>query len=425
MSDLTSTSMTRTPARVLYCESNTDGTIGGSHYCLLHLVERLDRTQFEPLVVFQDEHALVPRFRAAAETLVLPRYAPVQWGASSERSGNLLALPLVLIRRAINLVKYARTVGDRVSFLRRQRIKLVHLNNSITRHHDWMQAAFLAGVPCIVHERGLNPHYRWSDLWGARRVALVVPMSRWIQDHMVERGLSPDNIRVMYDGLDPETIRADRSPEAIRAEYGIRPDQPVVGIVGNVREWKGQETVVRALIEVVKTHRELVCFFIGASTAEDVAYVERLNRLIADAGIQANVRFTGYQNDPASFIRTMGFVMHASVQPEPFGMVVLEAMAQHKAVIGSRAGGVIEMVVEGETGYTFPPGHWQTLASQMLELLGAPAKADQMGEAGYARLINHFTMQRYMDEIHRTYRAVLAGEPVPGDVGLAAQAKVQ
>jgi glycosyltransferase involved in cell wall biosynthesis len=417
--------MTRKPARVLYCESNVDGTIGGSHYCLLHLVERLDRAQFEPLVVFQDDHALVPRFRAAAETLVFPRHAPVQWGGTLAKTGGPLTLPLVLARRAVNLVKYSRTVAGHVSFLKRQRIDLVHLNNSITRHHDWMHAASIAGVPCIVHERGLNPWYTRSDRARARRLALIVPMSRWIQDHMVERGVPPDNIRVMYDGLDPTTIRADRSPAAIRDEYGIGPDQPVVGIVGNVREWKGQETVVRALIEVVKTHPDLVCFFVGASTTEDKEYVDRLNRLIADAGIRANVRFTGYQQDPASFIRTMRFLMHASVQPEPFGMVVLEGMAQHKAVIGSRAGGVIEMVVEGETGYTFPPGDWSTLASQMLDLLSDPSKAAQMGESGYTRLINHFTMQRYMDEIHRTYRAILAGEPVPGDVGFVAQAKAQ
>ena len=412
--------MKRERARILYCESNVDGTIGGSHYCLLHLVEHLDRSQFEPLVVFQDDHALVPRFRAAAETLVFPRHAPVQWGG-----GGPLALPLVLARRTVNSLKLASTIASRVSFLKRRRIDLVHLNNSITRYHDWMNAAFLAGVPCIVHERGLNESYTRSDIAWAHRLALIVPMSRWIQDHMVERGVPANKIRVMYDGLDPATIRADRSPAVIREEYGINPDQPVVGIVGNIREWKGQETVVRAMIEVVKAHPRLVCFFVGASTSEDAAYVDRLNRLIADAGIQSNVRFTGYQQDPGSFVRTMQFVMHASVQPEPFGMVVLEAMAQRKAVVGSRAGGVIEMVVEGETGYTFPPGDWQTLASQMLELLGAPEKAGQMGEAGYTRLINHFTMQRYMDEIHRTYRAILAGEPVPGDVGFAAQAKVQ
>ena len=69
------------PVNVLYCESNVDGTIGGSHYCLLYLVENLDRRAFTPIVRFYEDHALVPRFRDAAETIVQPRRPPVSWGA--------------------------------------------------------------------------------------------------------------------------------------------------------------------------------------------------------------------------------------------------------------------------------------------------------------------------------------------------------
>ena len=76
---------------------------------------------------------------------------------------------------------------------------------------------------------------------------------------------------------------------------------------------------------------------LGAATEGDKPYQDRLDALIDEAGIAANVRFTGYQPDPASFVNMMRFVLHASVQPEPFGMVVLEAMAQRKPVIGSPA----------------------------------------------------------------------------------------
>ena len=77
------------PRKVLYCESNVDGTIGGSHYCLLWLVENLDRTKFTPLVVFYEEHALVPRFRQTAETLVLPQ--ATARARRSQASRSLLA----------------------------------------------------------------------------------------------------------------------------------------------------------------------------------------------------------------------------------------------------------------------------------------------------------------------------------------------
>jgi glycosyltransferase involved in cell wall biosynthesis len=408
------------PAKVLYCESNIDGTIGGSHYCLLHLVENLDRSQFEPVVLFSEDHALVPRFRASAETMVCQPRPPARWGSEGR---GLRSLPLVLARRAVNMVGFVRAVAGHVSFLRRHGIALVHQNNSITRHHDWMLASWLAGVPCVAHERGLNSHYSFLDRFYASRQAAIIPASRWIMDHMVARGVSPSNIRVMYDGLDPDGVKAARTPDELRSAFNVRPNQPVVGIVGNVREWKGQETVVRALIDVVKVHPEVVCFFVGAATPGDTPYRERLDAIIAGANIQDNVRFVGYQRDPASFVNLMTLVLHASVQPEPFGMVVLEAMAQHKPVIGSRAGGVVEMVVEGETGFTFPPGDAEALAHRMIELLDDRERAGRMGDAGYRRLVSSFTLQRYMNEIHTTYRAILEGRPVPADVGHAFTAK--
>ncbi|MEZ5287557.1 MAG: glycosyltransferase family 4 protein [Vicinamibacterales bacterium] len=406
--------MSQKPRRILYCESNIDGTIGGSHYCLLWLVENLDRSAFEPLVIFYEDHALVPRFREVAETLVMPQRTPATWGG-----GGLLGVPLALARRAVNLVKYAGRILGYVRFLKQQDIALVHQNNSVKRHHDWMIAARLAGVPCVAHERGINHYFSWSDRTLARGANLVIPMSRAIMNFMIEAGVSPDKIRVLYDGLDPARVKPARTPDALRREYGVAPDQPVIGIVGNVREWKGQETVVRALIEVRKVHPDVVCFFVGASTPGDRPYREMLDRIIAEHGMAANVRFTGYQADPASFVNMMSVVVHASVQPEPFGMVVLEAMAQRKPIIGSRAGGVVEMVIEGRTGYTFPPGDAATLATRLIELLDDPDRAAAMGEAGYARLRESFSMEQYMDGIHAAYRAILSGGPVPSGIGIA------
>jgi glycosyltransferase involved in cell wall biosynthesis len=371
-------------------------------------------------VVFYEEHALVPRFKETAETMVLPQAEPVSWGG--ETRGVVGAL-LRLARRAVNLAKFVRRVFGYVSFLKQHEIALVHQNNSIKRHHDWMLAALLAGVPYIAHERGINEHFSWLDRTLGRRAAMIIPMSKSIMGFMVDGGVSPDNIRVLYDGLDPLRVKPVRTPLALRQEYGLRPDQRAIGIVGNVRVWKGQETVVRALIEVVRVHRDVVCFFVGAPTAGDKEYQDTLNRLIAAAGITEHVRFTGYQSDPSSFVNLMSIVMHASIAPEPFGMVVLEAMAQHKPIIGSRAGGVVEMVVEGETGYTFPPGDHMELAARLIELLGDPARAAQMGDAGYRRLLESFSIEQYMKGIHSVYHSILDQRPLPTSVGIPARTR--
>lgn len=398
-----------TPVKVLYCESSADGTIGGSHYCLLYLLEHLDRAQFEPLTVFYEEHAIASRFRAVSETVIYPQDAPVRWGQNG---------PLALLRKLVNLGKFGATVTGNVAFIRRHGIQLVHLNNSITRHQNWMLAARLAGVPCIVHERGLSVSYSPTDKAYARRVAAIIPMSAWIRDHMVERGVPGDNIRVMYDGLDPAHVMVRVPAAEMRRAWQLTMDQRVIGIVGNIRPWKGQETVAKAFIEIASSCPDVVCFFVGKTTPADEAYLAGLQRRIADAGLEHRVRFTGYQQDVPSLMNLMDIVIHASVEPEPFGMVVLEGMAQRKPVVGSRAGGVVEMVVDGQTGFTFPPGDSHQLATHLATLLADSARAQAMGNAGYERLLQSFTMQQYMRNIHETYRAVLAGRPIPADVGV-------
>ena len=390
--------------RILYCESNTDGTVGGSHYCLLYLLQHLDRSQFTPTVVFYDNHAIVPKFQAVAETLVLDKDRPS------------LISPAIL-RRGVNFAKLAGKVGRQVAFLRQRQIDLVHLNNSITRHHDWMVAAMLTGTPCVVHERGL-PQYGAADRHLGKRLAAIIPMSRWIGRAMVEQGVDPGNIRVMYDGLDPARFTAAQPADAVRAAWDVRPDQPVIGIVGNIREWKGQDTVARALVEVTRVHPDVVCFFVGAATEGDRGYLEQIQTRLRNAGIERNVRFTGFQENVAQFTALMQIVVHASVQPEPFGMVVLEAMARRKPVVGSRAGGIVEMVVEGDTGYTFPPADSSALAARLVELLNDPAKAARMGDRGYDRLVRNFSVERYMHDLHAAYQAIFNGRPVPVGVPL-------
>lgn len=404
---------TSSPVRVLYCENNVDGTIGGSHHCLLNLVSGLDRTRFDPTVVFYQAHALVPRFEAVAATRIVE---PLALGVRRAQR----ALPRAVAGKLGTVARFVRMVRQRMTFMRTHGTQLLCLNNSVTRHHDWMLAARLAGIPCIVHERGLNARYGWLDRFFASRLALLVPMSLWVRDHMVARGVSPRNVRVLYDGLDPESVRPTRSEQALRQAYGIEASQPVIGIVGNVREWKGQEVVVRALGDVVRRWPDVVCFFVGAATEADRAYQAKLDALIDEAGIAGNVRFTGYQQDPASFMQLMRFVVHASIQPEPFGMVVLEAMALRRAVIGSRAGGPVEIVEDGETGYTFAPGNSAELAGRISLLLEDPPLAVRMGERGYRRLRDAFTLDHYVGQMQSAYDAILAGRPVSPDFGLRA-----
>jgi glycosyltransferase involved in cell wall biosynthesis len=176
----------------------------------------------------------------------------------------------------------------------------------------------------------------------------------------------------------------------------------------SISAWKGQEVVVRALIDVVKRYRDIVCLFVGDATPGDIPYKQRLESLVAEHGLEKNVRFTGFQKTPADYLNLMSIVLHASVDPEPYGMVVLEAMALKKPVIASRAGGPTEVVVDGKTGFTYPPGDAAGLATRLVSLLDNPAEAAAMGQRGYQRLVADFSQDGYMRLIQDAYARALA-----------------
>lgn len=401
-----------TRARILYCEGNIDGTIGGSYYSLLYLIEGLDRARYEPLLVLHRDTPMRERFEAAgAEVRILERLHPVLIpGRNSTlcRRYPALCAPLGMVQSALNFLRFNLYVLTLARLLRRERIDLVHLNNSITSNHHWMLAAVLTKTPCITHERGVNHRFTRLARWLAPRLAAIISISKASHDALVQHHVANEQRVVIHNGLDPDRVVPRRPAAEVRASYGIPEQGPVIGLLGNIRRWKGQEVLVRALPAIVRGCPGVTCVFVGEATESDREYEARLHALIDELGVRKHVVFAGFVANVADALNVMDVAVHASITPEPFGRVLLEAMAMKKAVVASRDGGVVEIVVDGKTGLTFPPGDSNELAKCVLELLQEPARARVYGEAGYARLIEEFHIARNVERTMAVYQRVLA-----------------
>lgn len=390
--------------RILYVEGNVDGTVGGSYYLMLDLVRRLDRSKYDPVVVFHRNNFLEDDFRAAgADVFVLPKQTPFEF------RWELLNRALWPIKAAVNVGRrLVKSAFVHARFLREQRIGLVNLNNSITRNHDWMIASRIAGIPCVTHEMGINQQYSLLSRQLGRRLGAVICLSHAIRDAMTERGAWSENTTVIHCGIDLSRYHQIESPEQIRAKHRIPSGAPVIGVVGNIREWKGQETLVRAMPTLVNRFPDLRCVLVGGSTAGDEAYRQRLVRLGADTGISGHVIFAGFQKNSIDYMRLMDVVCHTSTSPEPFGIVTLEAMSLAKPLVSTTIGGPAEVVISGETGILVEPGRPELLADAVSELLGDPSRATQMGRLGYERLVSHFSLDQNVAQTMAVYDKVLA-----------------
>ncbi len=393
--------MATNPRRVLYFEGNAFGTVGGSYFSLLYLVSGLDRRRYEPLVVFAAENALLPRFHSAGvRTLIRPMATATRLPG---KIGRLCAKGLNFLR---GLVMEPLRLA---SLLRRERIELVHLNNSIVRNHPWMIAARLAGIPCITHERGINDSFLARDRWLAKGLNAVVCISAAVHDNLIARGLGHLSLVTIHNGLDPDAMLITQSAREIRSELEVRAEQRLVGIIGNIKPWKGQEVVVQAIGLLRNEFPDLVCVLIGDTSPDDAAYRDRIETLIDQLGLRGRVLITGYRADVANYIAALEIQIHASIAPEPFGRVLLEGMALGKPLVASGGGAVSEIVVDAKTGLLFEPGNPEALADALRSLLNDPVRAAAMGLAGRQRLDAEFSIQRNVSETQALYDRLLRG----------------
>lgn len=391
--------------RILYIEGNIDGTVGGSYFVLYDLASRLDRTKFEPIVGFHRDNYLIEQFRAnGIQTFLFSPHLP--WLPKSPLFRTLLAP----IKKLVNVWRGVLGPAIRYTkFLREHRIDLVNLNNSITRNHAWMLAARWTGTPCTSHEMGIctRGEFNFLTRWLGRRLDRVVCVSHAVHENMKRCGCDFPNTVVIHNGIDLTRYHRRETPDELRRKHGIPPDAQVTGVVGHIRYWKGQEVMVRATALLKMEFPRLRCLLVGDSGESDRSYRAKLEGLTRELGITENVIFTGFQRNAIDYMALMDVVAHCSVDPEPFGIVTLEAMSLAKPLVSTTIGGPAEVVVQGESGLLVDAGKPELLANAIASLLRDPEYAARIGRNGFARMHEHFGIEKNVAANSNVYDEVL------------------
>lgn len=394
---------------IMYCESNTDGTVGGSFFSLLYLVSGLNKDLYNPIVVFHKKHSLLPKYtEAGIKTIILEKPSPLVFKAPKSKVLNLAFVMLKPFQKIINFIKFfPLTAIQYAKLMKSYNIDLVHLNNSIVRNHDWILASKLIGIKCVTHERGINRSYSRMSKYFAPKLNAIVCISNAVKSALINNGIKPDNITTIYNAIDPEIIKVTEDSENILNLHKTSKDKLIIGVVGNIKEWKGQETMIRALPAVLDKYPNIVCFFVGDTSIDDQYYKDRLLHLINKNNLQDNVIFTGYTENVANYLNIMQIVIHTSISPEPFGRVLIEAMSMKKPLIGTRAGAVTEIIDEGVSGYTYEPGNYQDLSDRVLDILDNKELADSMSHKGYDLVHEKFNIKTNISSTQDLYQNIL------------------
>jgi glycosyltransferase involved in cell wall biosynthesis len=198
-------------------------------------------------------------------------------------------------------------------------------------------------------------------------------------------------VKVVYDGFDTAPF-ADTS--ALRAELGFD-GLPIIGVFGRITQWKGQDVVLRALVDVPS----VVAVFVGDE--EDAAFADKLRLLARELGIADRVRFLGFRKDVPQLMRAVDCIVHVPIDPEPFGRVIVEAMLARRPVIATRAGGIPEIIENGVSGILIMPGSPDELAEALRRIFSDPVSAAEVAANGQERALACFSDKRMLSEIER------------------------
>lgn len=324
-------------------------------------------------------------------------------------ASKLVSPAATLLDAALNPLNrlYVRKMTQ---FLQRWRPDLVHVNSGL----EPIIAATSLGIPVIFHLHGLMP--RKLDNFARRvfdRVTRFVAISECVRDAFIEAGFPGDKVDVVNNFIVARE-GAMPTPAQARRELGLPEDGDLVTLVARIVPWKGIVEFVTAMIGLAKQRAGVRFLLVGDSSESAPDFVSGLHRQIEAAGLTERFRFVPHLADPYLAYRASSVVVHSSIESEPFGMVVIEAMAAGVAVVASPLGGPAEIIEDGVSGLLADPRDSQALTSAVLRLMDDRELHDRIAAAGVRRVQERYSERFAIDSLLRVYQATL--DPVPAMV---------
>jgi glycosyltransferase involved in cell wall biosynthesis len=299
------------------------------------------------------------------------------------------------------------------TLLHRTQPRLIHVN-SYRIGLPFTLAARQAQIPTIWHLRDIPESALKRRL--VQRATLL-PECVVAISHAVEEALGlvdQANVRQIYNGVEIERFTTQETDGAFRQELGLDDATVLLTTIGQVIPWKGHDLLLQAFGRLPHD-RALHLAIVGGTVAapwadgrENEAYLARLQALARELDIDDRVTFTGFRRDIPAIMRDSDLYVHAARAPEPFGRVLVEAMAARKVVVAPSWGGIPEIVRVGETGYLYAPDDAEALAHTLQEALAERRCWAEMGARGLARAETCFSAASHVEQMSSLFDEVLA-----------------
>jgi colanic acid/amylovoran biosynthesis glycosyltransferase len=368
------------PTRLLIVIDELD--VGGTEQQIFELVKRIDRRKYLPMVCCFRPGRIAKEIEALGVHVFRLR-----------KKGKLdLSLIFAL-----------------VSLMRRERIDLVQ--TYLFTANTWARlAAILARVPLIVtSERNVNMwEERYKQLLGRgldRWTQRTIANSHAVQEYLVGKGIAPQKIAVICNGVDSNRFAHTDTPAAIKTELTIPVHHQVVGLIARLEPAKDVTTFLRAAALVAQQRQDVSFLIVGGGSLQG-----NLEREARQLQLNGRVVFTGPRRDVPQLLSMCDISVLSSLK-EGMSNTIMESMAAGKPMVATNVGGNAELIADGETGFLTPTRDPSVLAAAMQKILDDPALAQRMGQQAKVRIAQLFSAESLVARTEQLYDELTCSAP--------------
>lgn len=356
----------------------------GSDKVLLNISVGLSKQSFRAIVVLPNKGPLSELLiQQGIEVIFLPI---LKVSRATFSVSGLLSLPFHLIYSLYSTSKALK--GKRIDVVYTNTVAVLSgaiFSKMMRLPHIWHVHEVLL-KPVIV--RKLFP--RLVNIFSDKVVSISASTTNWLT---TEVGSLNKKIITVWNGIPTLDIDHKPTPEEVN-------ELVTITLVGRINAWKGHHLLVEAAEQLVHRGITKIQILIVGSVFKDQHYfLENLKRHITEAGLQSYFKFIDFTEDINSIWSISDIAVVPSTEPEPFGMVAIEAMNNKKPVVAANHGGLSEIVVHDSTGILFEPRNSADLANSLAMLVENAETRSRMGENGKKRQMDFFSVESQVNKI--------------------------
>ena len=388
--------------RILLVEYCTDLSAGGAQRVFLNILKNLDVEKYKIYAGF-------PQNVGGDLDLEVPDYVDVfQYDSKSPDPSisKWLSYFLFVIFTPITVLRW-------LYIIRKERIDVVYVHSIISGFHFGLVKYFL-GYRLIYHEHNMASQrpetaiWRWLFNFVIRQSDAVIAISKDVAESLHILGAPEAKIIVIHNGIDLSCVsdleRLKREGRR-RMEIAGSDRRLLIGMIGHFRQWKGQAIFARSIMKLLAANVDAHYVLVGA--IHDQKYYQEVLAVINENSLGDRFSILGYQKNIPEIMSCLDVVVVPSV-PEPFGLVLLEAMMLCKPIVAFNVGGPAEIISHKETGLLVDNIESGFLGDAILTLALDRDLREKMGVNGRVKLEMNYTNALQCQRIDGLVNSLLA-----------------